>query len=603
MSQNRGAPVIPGFESVKLLGSGGFSDVYLYRQKLPRRRVAVKVLRSESLDRQSRKQFVAEANLMARLSSHPAIATIYTAGVSESDEPYLVMEFCSGGSLGMRFREAPLNIAELLVVGVRVASALEAAHRKGVVHRDVKPANILINDYGAPVLSDFGISIGKDIGDETTTVIGNLRTTSTGSAETASSGFSIPWAPPEVFADDPISDEGSDIFSLGATLFSLAEGRTPFEIPGGNNGMVQLIRRIERGEVNPSTRRDLPKSLHNNISRAMSAKRRDRYPTALAFAQALQSVQRELSLAETSIELGAENAVPDVEEATGRRRESIGTGLDQTHTEDLELSNSAAGIPQGAATKLGGGAAAISQVSLAARGPRRRRRMAIWLVSVVAAVAIAGSVSWIAFASKPAPPAPKKTHASALAVPTAPQNVFATAVDGSATVSWDAPKSIGESAIISYQVTTSPLRAGVDLTCVTTLLSCTIDELYNGGVYSFTVSATNSQGVSAPSVPSMPVTPLLYPLVASVAPSFSGVMSVGSVLTGDIGTWTGKWGVNGVRYTYKWMRDGQEITGATAKSYTITSSDVGHEVRFAVTASRRAYTSTTATSAAKSVGQ
>ncbi|HEX4059214.1 MAG TPA: protein kinase, partial [Galbitalea sp.] len=98
------APAIDGFEYLSILGSGGFSDVYMYRQKLPRRKVAIKVLRVGSLDTPSRRQFVAEANLMAQLSSHPAIATIFAASISAEDLPYIVLEYCSGGSLGTTYR-------------------------------------------------------------------------------------------------------------------------------------------------------------------------------------------------------------------------------------------------------------------------------------------------------------------------------------------------------------------------------------------------------------------------------------------------------------------------------------------------------------------
>jgi serine/threonine protein kinase len=304
---HRPAPAITGFEYLELLGTGGFSDVYLYQQKLPRRKVAIKVLHVDSLNRQLRRQFVGEANLMAQLSSHPAIATIFAASLTEDEHPYLVMEFCSGGSLGSVYREKPLDISEVLSVGVRVASALESAHRAGIVHRDVKPANILITDYGAPVLTDFGISIGDDGVAESTMLRGD-STTGLGN-DTSTQGLSVPWAPPEAFDDVPVSNERSDIYSLGATLFSLLEGRTPFEIAGASNGAVQLSRRIERGEVNPGKRDDVPDSLRLIIERSMAVRPANRFPSALELATALQSVQRELGLSETPIEV-ARDATP-----------------------------------------------------------------------------------------------------------------------------------------------------------------------------------------------------------------------------------------------------------------------------------------------------
>jgi serine/threonine protein kinase len=295
-------PVISGFEYIKALGTGGFSDVLLYQQKLPRRKVAVKVLHVETLDRQTRRQFVAEANLMAQLSSHPAIATIYSADITEDGAPYLVMEFCSGGSLGTSYRAAPLSPAEVLTIGVRVASALEAAHRLGIIHRDVKPANILITDYGSPVLTDFGISVGDDGIAESTMFQGqDLTRTSTTNGTTH--GMSVPWAPPEAFLDEPISDERSDIFSLGATLYSLLEGHTPFELENASNAAVQLSRRIERGEITPPKREAEAPSLMAVMKRAMATAPSDRFQSGLEVAQALQAVQRELGLPETPIEL------------------------------------------------------------------------------------------------------------------------------------------------------------------------------------------------------------------------------------------------------------------------------------------------------------
>ena len=301
-AENSAAPVIAGFEYIQVLGTGGFSDVLLYQQKLPRRKVAVKVLHVETLDRQTRRQFVAEANLMAQLSSHPAIATIYAADISEAGAPYLVMEYCSGGSLGATYRTSTMSPAEVLTIGVRLSSALEAAHRLGIIHRDVKPANILITDYGSPVLTDFGISVGDDGIAEATMFQGDdLTKTSTTNGTTH--GMSVPWAPPEAFLDEPISDVRSDVFSLGATLYSLLEGHTPFELENASNAAVQLSRRIERGEITAPKREAEAPSLMAVMKKAMATQPSDRFQSALEVAQALQSVQRQLGLAETPIEL------------------------------------------------------------------------------------------------------------------------------------------------------------------------------------------------------------------------------------------------------------------------------------------------------------
>ena len=407
---HRPAPAIAGFEYLEQLGTGGFSDVYLYQQKLPRRKVAVKVLHVDSLNRQLRRQFVAEANLMAQLSSHPAIATIFAASLTEDEHPYLVMEFCSGGSLGSSYRERPLPVSEVLSVGVRVASALESAHRAGIVHRDVKPANILITDYGAPVLTDFGISIGDDGVAESTMLSGD-STTSLGN-DTSTQGLSVPWAPPEAFDDVPVSNERSDIYSLGATLFSLLEGRTPFEIAGANNGAVQLSRRIERGEVNPGKRTDVPDALRLVIERSMAVRPANRFASALDLATALQSVQRELGLSETPIEVARDATALPLPTDTGEPEAAetvMRSGPSPVAAVDAPATSAPAAAVDAPATQTPP-AAATSTPPVAAPAALTAADAAATPTAAAAepsAVAAAAPALAPAPASPPAPPAPR----------------------------------------------------------------------------------------------------------------------------------------------------------------------------------------------------
>src|SRR3954451_518429 len=136
-------PVLAGLTFVRPLGSGGFADVFLYEQSMPRREVAVNVLPSNVADAELLRMFNAEADVLARLSAHPSIVTVYQAGISADGRAYIVMEYCPG-SLARRYRIERLPVQEVLAVGVRMASALESAHSAGLVHRDVKPSNILI---------------------------------------------------------------------------------------------------------------------------------------------------------------------------------------------------------------------------------------------------------------------------------------------------------------------------------------------------------------------------------------------------------------------------------------------------------------------------
>ncbi|WP_354499003.1 serine/threonine-protein kinase [Mycetocola sp. 2940] len=296
-------PELPGLRYTRLLGSGGFSDVYLYEQDLPRRLVAVKVLASEDLSDASQAAFVAEANLMAQLSAHPYIVTIYNAAVAADGRPYFVMEYCSGPSLAEQYKRAPIGVADALRTGVRVTSAVATAHAAGILHRDIKPANVLTNNYGWPALTDFGISSAVDIELPVNTTTRDAMNAAGAATGTGTIGMSIPWSPPEMFDDHPQPDVRSDVFSLAATLYTLLVGHTPFEVPGKPNGTVDLIGRIERGTITPITRTDIPRSLVAILHKGMAASADDRFATAVDFARALQRVEMELSYAPTAIDV------------------------------------------------------------------------------------------------------------------------------------------------------------------------------------------------------------------------------------------------------------------------------------------------------------
>ncbi|WP_193509955.1 serine/threonine-protein kinase [Cryobacterium sp. BB736] len=296
-------PELPGYTFVNVLGSGGFSDVFLYDQQLPKRRVAVKVLLTEELSGANRAAFVAEANVMAQLSAHPYIVSIFHADVAKDGRPYFVMEYCSGPSLAERYKARPLEVADVLRTGIRVAGAVATAHSAGILHRDIKPANILTNDYGWPALTDFGISstVDDDLAVHTTTLSrgGDTGGTSGGT----SVGMSVPWSPPEMFEDDPKPDIRADVFSLAATMYTLLAGHTPFELRGRSNGTLDLIGRIERGAITPFDREDIPRSLVAVLHKGMATHRDDRFATAVDFARALQRVELELGYAPTTIDV------------------------------------------------------------------------------------------------------------------------------------------------------------------------------------------------------------------------------------------------------------------------------------------------------------
>ncbi|MDH6277417.1 serine/threonine protein kinase [Aurantimicrobium minutum] len=278
-------PVLSGFTFVRVLGSGGFGDVFLYEQQLPRRNVAVKVLLPEVVNPRVRDMFQSEAQLMSQLSTHPSILSVFEAGVSADGRPYLVTEVCVSG-YGERFRAETIPVAEALRTGIRIAAALETAHRANVLHRDIKPGNILVTAYGHPVLSDFGIASSVYLGDNSTAV-----------------GLSVPWSAPEVIRESTTGSTASEIWALGATVYSLLAGRSPFEIPGKDNSPGHLAGRILKSKPQPIGRGDVPPRLEEVLNKAMSKNPIDRPHSALEFARQLQQVESSMGLAQTPLDV------------------------------------------------------------------------------------------------------------------------------------------------------------------------------------------------------------------------------------------------------------------------------------------------------------
>jgi serine/threonine protein kinase len=277
-------PVVEGYEYVSELGTGGYSDVYLYEQHMPRMKVAVKVLTAEGLTDSVRRQFTAEANVMAELADHPNIVQVFRAGIAPDGRPYLVMKYYPNRNLRDRAASEHLSVPEVLRVGIQIASAVETAHRAGILHRDIKPANILTSQYGAPGLTDFGIAVAK--GDE-----GNDE----------AEGMSIPWAPPEVIYGTSPADERSDVYSLGATVWHLLVGRSPFEVPGGNNQSLAIMGRVRDTPPPPTHRADVPPSLERLLRQSLAKNPAQRPQTALSFARELQAIEQEQQFALTQI--------------------------------------------------------------------------------------------------------------------------------------------------------------------------------------------------------------------------------------------------------------------------------------------------------------
>lgn len=277
-------PVIEGFEYRDYLGGGGFADVFLYQQLRPKRQVAIKVLRNAVTDALTRQLFDAETDLMASVSHHPYIVSVFDASVADDGRPYIVMEYYPPPNYYQLAKQRSIPVAEVLRVGIQIASAVETAHRNGIIHRDIKPANILVDSYGRPGLTDFGISSGA------------------GSEDDEAVGLSVPYAPPEIVSSQSNGNAQSDVYSLTATLYTLLTGRTPFE-RGERNGRAEVRDRVLNDAPPETGRSDIPKALEFLIRQGLSKRPGDRPQTALAFAHALRDIESSLKLDTTAIEL------------------------------------------------------------------------------------------------------------------------------------------------------------------------------------------------------------------------------------------------------------------------------------------------------------
>nr|WP_324190893.1 protein kinase [Nocardia nova] len=292
-----------GFEAAEEIGRGGFGVVYRCAQADLDRTVAVKVVTAE-LDADNRARFFREQRAMGRLTSHPNIATMLQTGTTESGRPYLVMPYYSAGSLGARIRsQGPLPLDAMLLIGVKLAGALESAHRLGVLHRDVKPGNILFTEYGEPALTDFGIArIAGDFQTETGTLTGSPAFTA-----------------PEVL-EGQAPTPAADVYGLGATLFCALTGHAAFERRSGENVVTQFLR------LTTQTAPDLRgHGFDEDVSAVVAAAMNPdpaRRPSPTSLGEALQRIQRRRGFTVGDMALGAQ---PDHDSAHGQDTSAAST--------------------------------------------------------------------------------------------------------------------------------------------------------------------------------------------------------------------------------------------------------------------------------------
>lgn len=260
-----------GFADAEEVGRGGFGVVYRCTEVALDRTVAVKLLTGELED--DRERFFREQRAMARLTGHPNFVGVLHVGETETGRPYLVMPFHRLGSLDARIRDnGPLSVEEVLRLGVKLAGALEAAHQAGVLHRDIKPGNVLLTDYGEPALTDFGIA----------RIAGGFET------ETGAFTGSPAFTAPEVLGGVGPS-RASDVYGLGATLFCALTGHAAFERRRGEEVVAQFVR-ITTQPVPDLRESGFAEDVCAVIEKTLSREPRDR-PTAAELGEQLQRVQ------------------------------------------------------------------------------------------------------------------------------------------------------------------------------------------------------------------------------------------------------------------------------------------------------------------------
>ncbi|NDJ84642.1 MAG: protein kinase [Chloroflexi bacterium] len=289
---DRSGTTVRGYELKSLLGEGGFGAVYAAHQAAVKRDVALKVILPEYANHPDFiRGFETEARLVARLE-HLHIVPLYDFW-REPDSAYIVMRLLKGGSLRSLIEDGPQPPARVMRIVEQITAALASAHRQGVVHRDIKPDNVLFDEDGNAYLTDFGIA--KDLQEAAPSEGDFLNEGLAGSPHYIS---------PEQAQQEPVSPR-SDLYSLGIVVFEMLTGATPFS---GNTTMMELILKHINEPLPPinALNPDIPESVDLVIQRATDKNPTARYDSVLAFAHALRQAFPELAAPSTSADQAGE---------------------------------------------------------------------------------------------------------------------------------------------------------------------------------------------------------------------------------------------------------------------------------------------------------
>ncbi len=252
------------------IGAGASAIVYRARQLDLDREVAVKVL--SVTDEAFVRRFRREAKTLGKLSQNPGIVTVYDTGVTAAGQPYLILELCTSSVLD---HLNTVGVFEPLVAcqaGAQVADAVADAHENGVVHRDLKPGNVLVSQTGRYMVTDFGIS----------TVTGATM------GQTNSVGFTAGYVAPETLTGEPVGAP-SDVYALGATLFHMVAGHAPFAATDQNSNLLALAQRVVNDPVPDLRPTGVPDNVCEAIEASMAKRPEDR-PTALELRDRLRAL-------------------------------------------------------------------------------------------------------------------------------------------------------------------------------------------------------------------------------------------------------------------------------------------------------------------------
>ncbi|MGH9126181.1 MAG: protein kinase domain-containing protein [Acidimicrobiales bacterium] len=284
---------IPGTTDAVEIGRGGFAVVYRAMQPAFERYVAVKIFGNLTVDDATREAFQRECRAIGRIAGRPNVLAVHEAGMTAKGRPFLVMAFMAQGSLQDELdRTGPFPWPRAVDIGIKLASALDLAHRSSVLHRDVKPDNILISDDGEPQLADFGIA----------------RLTNVTRLARSSLAFTPAHVPPEVAAGQPATAVG-DVYSLASTLFMLIAGRAAF-VERPEDTLFTVMNRVSTAPVPNLLRpRRVPEAVCAAIERTM-AKDPALRPTSAAEFAALLEVARADALRQEAVQEEAKRTRP-----------------------------------------------------------------------------------------------------------------------------------------------------------------------------------------------------------------------------------------------------------------------------------------------------